>query len=55
MLEARWFSDVLDGIGTLRWEMSPAWIDQWLAEQQRRRASGRLRCLGDGRHSLPIW
>ena len=22
-LQARWFSDVLDGIGTLRWEMSP--------------------------------
>ena len=54
-LEARWFSDVLEGIGTLSWEMSPAWIDEWLAAQQRRRESGRLRCYADGRHSLPIW
>ena len=55
-LKARWFADdVLGEIGTLSWEISPAWIDLWLAEQQRRRASGRLRCLGDGRHSLPIW
>ena len=42
-------------IGTLRWQMSRAWIDQWLAEQQRRREAGRLRCHGDGRHSFPIW
>ena len=53
--EARWFTHVLDRIDTLRWDMSPAWIDAWLAEQQRRRASGRLVCHGDGRHSLPIW
>ena len=55
-LEARYFADdVLGNIRTLRWEISQAWIDEWLAEQQRRRASGRLRCLGDGRHSFPIW
>ena len=55
-LEARYFADdVLGEIHALRWEISPSWIDQWLAEQQRRRASGRLRCLGDGQHSRPIW
>ena len=49
--EAYWFTRVLERIDTLRWEMSPAWIDQWLAEQQRRRESGRLRCHGDAARS----
>lgn len=53
--EAYWFTHVLDAIATLRWEMSPAWIDAWLAEQRRLRTAARLRCHRDGRHSFPIW
>ena len=53
--EARCFTAVLDTLDTFRWQMSPAWIDAWLAEQQRLRSAGRLRCYRDGRHSFPIW
>ena len=53
--EVERFTDVLDALDTFRWEMSPAWIDQWLAEQARRRQDGRLRRHGAGRHSFPVW
>lgn len=53
-LEARWFTDVLDALDTMKWQMPEAWIDEWLAEQQRLRSAGRLRCHGDGCHSFPI-
>ena len=53
--EARWFTNVLDRIDTFHWQMSPAWLDQWLTEQRRLRSAGRLRRHGDGRHSFPIW
>ena len=53
-LEARWFTDVLDDLGTLRWHLSVEWLDQWLADQDRLRKAGRLRCRGDGRHGFPL-
>lgn len=52
-MEARWFTDVLDDLGTLSWQMSVDWLDQWLADQDRLRKAGRLRCRGDGRHGFP--